>query len=124
MNFVNQNTGWFAGDNGMIYKTTTGGSVFVSTSSAEVPLQYTLAQNYPNPFNPVTVISFQLPAAGFVKLKVFDLLGREIANLVNENLSAGSYKYDFNASALTSGIYFYKLETDNFSETRKMVLVK
>jgi hypothetical protein len=65
-----------------------------------------------------------LPQKSFVKLKVFDLLGREVANLVNENLSAGSYKYDFNASALPSGIYFYKLETENFSETRKMVLVK
>ena len=99
-------------------------TIGINNLSSEVPLQYSLSQNYPNPFNPATVISFQLPAAGFVKLKVFDLLGREVANLVNENLSAGSYKFDFNASALPSGIYFYKLETENFSETRKMVLVK
>jgi hypothetical protein len=99
-------------------------STEVQQISTSLPNKFHLSQNYPNPFNPNTVISFQLPVAGFVKLKVFDLLGREIANLVNENLSAGSYKYDFNASALPSGIYFYKLETENFSETRKMVLVK
>ncbi|MBN8570707.1 MAG: T9SS type A sorting domain-containing protein [Ignavibacteria bacterium] len=123
--FINQNTGWVAGSGGTILKTTTGGSsIGIQQVSSYLPDKFYLEQNYPNPFNPATVISFQLPAAGFVKLKVFDLLGREVANLLNENLSAGSYKYDFNASDLTSGIYFYKLETENFSETRKMVLVK
>ncbi len=122
--FINENTGWICGNNEVIIKTTTGGTIGIQQISTTVPDKFYLEQNYPNPFNPNTVISFQLPAAGFVKLKVFDLLGREVANLVNENLSAGSYKYDFNASSLPSGIYFYKLETDNFSETRKMVLVK
>ncbi len=122
--FINNTTGWVSGGNGTILKTTTGGSVAIQQISTTIPDKFYLEQNYPNPFNPATVISFQLPAAGFVKLKVFDLLGREIANLVNENLSAGSCKYDFNASALPSGIYFYKLETENFSETKKMVLMK
>ena len=124
VSFINENTGWVVGNGSLILKTTTGGTIGIQQISTTVPDKFYLEQNYPNPFNPATVISFQLPAAGFVKLKIFDLLGREVANLVNENLSAGSYKYDFNASALTSGIYFYKLETQNFSETRKMVLVK
>ena len=122
--FINDNTGWVCGADAVIIKTTTGGTIGIQQISTSLPDKYYLSQNYPNPFNPNTVISFQLPAAGFVKLKVFDLLGREVANLVNENLSAGSYKYDFNASALPSGIYFYNLETENFSETKKMVLVK
>lgn len=122
--FINQNTGWVAGTGGTILKTSNGGSIGIQQTSNSLPDKFYLEQNYPNPFNPNTNIEFSLPKNSFVKLKVFDLLGREVANLVNENLSAGSYKYDFNASALTSGIYFYKLETDNFSETRKMVLVK
>ncbi len=125
VNFINENTGWVSGEGGAIIKTTTGGSsIGVQQINTSLPDKFYLEQNYPNPFNPNTNIEFSLPKNSFVKLKVFDLLGREIANLVNENLSAGSYKYDFNASALTSGIYFYKLETENFSETRKMVLVK
>jgi hypothetical protein len=123
--FINANTGWIAGSGYTIIKTVSGGSTLGLTQiNTSLPDKFYLEQNYPNPFNPNTVISFQLPTAGFVKLKVFDLLGREVANLVNEKLSAGSYKYDFNASALPSGIYFYKLETENFSETRKMVLIK
>lgn len=123
--FLNENTGWAVGDGGVIIKTTTGGgTIGVQQLSTTVPDKFYLSQNYPNPFNPVTNIEFSLPQNTFVKLKVFDLLGREIANLVNENLSAGEYKYDFNASALPSGIYFYKLETENFSETKKMVLIK
>jgi len=124
ISFINENTGWVSGLAGIILKTTTGGTIGVQQISTSLPDKFYLEQNYPNPFNPVTNIEFSLPQKSFVKLKVFDLLGREIANLVNENLSAGSYKYDFNASALTSGIYFYKLETENFSETKKMVVVK
>ncbi|MBN8570417.1 MAG: T9SS type A sorting domain-containing protein, partial [Ignavibacteria bacterium] len=114
--FINTNTGWMVGPGSLIMKTTTGGaSVSIQQISTTFPDKFYLSQNYPNPFNPVTNIEFSLPKNSFVKLKVFDLLGREIANLVNEILSAGSYKYDFNASALPSGIYFYKLETENFS---------
>ena len=89
-----------------------------------VPNKFVLNQNYPNPFNPSTVLSFQLPVAGFISLKVYDINGREISELVNENLSAGEYKINFNGSALPSGVYYYKLTSDNFSETKKMILIK
>lgn len=102
------------------YSQTSG---IVNTSS-EVPSKYLLSQNYPNPFNPSTKINFALPLKSFVSLTVFDLAGKEVGNLVNENLSPGTYQADFNAANLTSGIYFYKLQTENFTETKKMILVK
>lgn len=94
------------------------------TGNSEVPLRYNLSQNYPNPFNPSTSIKFELPQSGFVSLKVFDLLGREVANLVNEVKQAGSYNLEFNASNFASGIYYYKLESNGFSDTKKMILIK
>ena len=124
VDFINENTGWVSGEGGVILKTTSGGIIGVQNITVEIPDKFYLSQNYPNPFNPNTNIEFSLPQKTFVKLKVFDLLGREVANLVNENLSAGKFTYDFNASALPSGIYFYKIETEKFSETRKMVLIK
>jgi photosystem II stability/assembly factor-like uncharacterized protein len=96
----------------------------VKTISTQIPGKFSLQQNYPNPFNPSTKISFSLPVNSFVKLSVYNLLGREVANLVNEKLSAGSYAYDFNGEVLSSGVYYYKMETENFSETKKMVLLK
>ena len=92
--------------------------------STEIPVDYTLQQNYPNPFNPVTNIKFSVPKTGLVKLTVYDAAGREAAVLFNGELSAGTYNYDFDASQLASGIYFYKLEADDFSQTKKMVLIK
>jgi hypothetical protein len=85
---------------------------------------YLLEQNYPNPFNPATLINFTLPASGFVKLKVFNSIGKEVQTLVNGNLSPGSYSVNFNAANLSGGVYFYKLETENFTETKKMILIK
>lgn len=99
-------------------------TVNVQTISSEVPSAFALNQNYPNPFNPSTKINFSLPKAGFVTLKVYDLTGKEVSSLVNENLNIGTYGVDFNAAALTSGIYFYTLNTENFSETKKMMLIK
>lgn len=96
----------------------------INQNGTEIPENYSLSQNYPNPFNPVTNIKFTLPASGFVKLVVFDIMGREVATMVNENLNAGSYTADFNASMLSSGIYFYKLITADFTDTKKMMLVK
>ncbi len=96
----------------------------IQNISNEIPQQFSLSQNYPNPFNPVTNIKFQLPNAGFVKLTVFDLLGREIATLVNETMNAGIYNADWDASKYSSGVYFYKLETESFIETKKMILIK
>lgn len=83
-----------------------------------------LAQNYPNPFNPATKIEYQLPNNCFVSLKVYDILGNEVATLVNEYKLAGNYEVDFDASNLVSGIYFYKLTTGEFSFTRKMILLR
>ncbi len=88
---------------------------------------YELGQNFPNPFNPTTVIQFSLSKNQKVSLKIYNTLGMEVANLLNdENLSAGSYAYDFNADTykLPSGIYFYRLRTDNFSDVKKMMLTK
>lgn len=88
------------------------------------PVEFNLAQNYPNPFNPSTTINFQLAEETDVTLKVFDALGNEVAVLVNEVKPAGFYQYNFNAEGLTSGIYFYKIQTESFSATKKMLLLK
>jgi len=88
------------------------------------PEEFRLAQNYPNPFNPATNISYTLPSAQTVTLKVYDLLGREVATLVNGRQSAGNYVVQFNASSLASGVYFYRLQAGSFAETRKMMLLK
>ena len=85
---------------------------------------FILFQNYPNPFNPATTIQFVLPRASFVKLEVFNALGENISILVSENLVAGTYKYDWNASDLSNGIYFYSLTAESFKQTRKLVLLK
>jgi photosystem II stability/assembly factor-like uncharacterized protein len=88
------------------------------------PLVYSMQQNYPNPFNPVTRIDFSIPSAGKVTITVYDLLGNEAAVIVNKDLEAGSHSADFNAAGFTSGIYFYKITSGNFSETMKMLLLK
>jgi hypothetical protein len=88
------------------------------------PSSYKLEQNYPNPFNPTTTINYSVAKAGFVKIKVYDVLGREAATLINENKPAGNYTVQFNASKLVSGVYFYRIETDNFVQTKKMILMK
>ena len=86
--------------------------------------EYRLNQNYPNPFNPTTTISFTIPATSNVSLKIFNILGKEVATLVNETRSAGNYSVKFNANGLSSGIYFYQLTTDNFTATKKFTLLK
>ncbi len=83
-----------------------------------------MSQNYPNPFNPATKISFAVPKAGNVELKVYDILGREVATLVNEVKQPGIYNVDFNASNFASGIYFYTMKSGDFTAVKKMVLVK
>lgn len=88
------------------------------------PSEYTLSQNFPNPFNPSTKINISLPEKSLVSLKIYDLLGKEVAELVNEELSAGKHSVEFNATALPSGMYFYNLKAGTFSETRKMTLLK
>jgi len=98
--------------------------VNIISNSNTLTYNFSLAQNYPNPFNPTTVIGFQLPADGFVNLKIYDINGREVSELVNAKLNAGEYKIDFNAGNLPSGVYYYKMTTESFSETKKMILVK
>ncbi|MCB9249074.1 MAG: T9SS type A sorting domain-containing protein [Ignavibacteriales bacterium] len=88
------------------------------------PEDFVLNQNYPNPFNPTTSIQFTIPLDSRVRLSVFNVLGEEVAELVNQNFAAGYHSVDFNGSKLNSGIYFYKLEANNFMQIRKMMLVK
>jgi Secretion system C-terminal sorting domain len=89
-----------------------------------LPNQFDLFQNYPNPFNPSTIINYEIPKYSFVTLKVFDILGREIAILVNEAKPAGKYSITFDATNLSSGIYFYRITAGNFSSVKKMLLIK
>ena len=104
--------------------TLAGGTIKVEMISSVIPDNFLLSQNYPNPFNPRTEISYEVPAAKLVKLTVYNILGREMAELVNERQSPGKYKVSFDASNLTSGVYFYTLSTDNFTETKRMILLK
>jgi subtilisin family serine protease len=94
------------------------------TAGNEIPDKFNLYDNYPNPFNPVTTIKFDIANESFVKLEVFDILGREVASVVNQELKAGKYTVSFDASKYSSGIYFYKLITTDFVHTKKMLLVK
>jgi hypothetical protein len=98
-------------------------SVF-SEETKSLAISYTLLQNYPNPFNPSTSIQYAISSTQFVTLKVYDLLGREVATLINEENNPGNYAVEFNASQLSSGIYFYKLQAGDFVETKKMILIK
>ncbi|MBC8491366.1 MAG: T9SS type A sorting domain-containing protein [Candidatus Marinimicrobia bacterium] len=92
--------------------------------SANLPTEFALSQNYPNPFNPITRINYDLPEATFVTLKIYDMLGREVQTLVNKSQQAGRYSVMFDASKLSSGVYFYKLEAGNFVEMKKMILMR
>ncbi|MBC8044888.1 MAG: T9SS type A sorting domain-containing protein [Rhizobacter sp.] len=114
------------------YKESGGtGTLAAPKENATTPSAFALQQNYPNPFNPATVVSYQLPAASDVRLKVYDVLGREVATLVNAKQTAGTYKVSFNATRLSSGVYFYRLtagssdgRSGSFVQTKKMLLVK
>jgi len=92
--------------------------------STEMPASFSLYQNYPNPFNPTTNIRFDIQKTGFINIKIFDVLGREISTLVNEQLKPGTYEVDWDGSGFTSGVYFYKLSTESYTETKKMMLIK
>jgi hypothetical protein len=90
----------------------------------DVPAEFVLSQNFPNPFNPSTRINYFIPKESFVNIKVYDFLGREVADLVNETKSTGSYELMFDASSLPSGTYFYSMIAGDYSATMKMILVK
>ena len=96
----------------------------IQNSKNSFPSQYSLEQNYPNPFNPVTTISFALPRESFVLLKVYDLLGREVATLTSEQISSGDHAVRWDASSFPSGVYLYRMQANNFTQTRKLILLK
>lgn len=102
----------------------TSNTVGINSSSNNVTNDFSLEQNYPNPFNPKTIIKYKLGNSNYVNLKVFDAQGKEIKSLISEKQNAGSYSVEFNGEDLPSGVYYYKLETEGFSQTNKMLLVK
>jgi len=121
---LNVLTGYACGNNGMVLKTTNGGVTGFVRTSKHIPDKFTLHQNYPNPFNPATKIKFEIPKAQFTSIIVFDILGREVSVLLNKQIKPGSYEVSWDASSFPGGVYFYKLITADFVETRKMVLIK
>ena len=122
--FLNSDTGFIAGDSGLLLVTYNGGVTSLTQNYQNIPEKYYLYQNYPNPFNPETEIKFDIPHNSTVKLSIFDINGKEVNILVNQRLSRGSYRYVFDGSAKPSGVYFYRLETEDFEVTRRMVLLK
>jgi hypothetical protein len=99
-------------------------SVPAEGGSTGLPTHFSLEQNYPNPFNPSTAISYDLPIAGRVTMKVYDVLGREVATLVDGFVEAGHHRETFDASRYTSGVYFYRLTAGDFTQTKKLLLLK
>jgi photosystem II stability/assembly factor-like uncharacterized protein len=135
--FIDSLNGWATMDfDSRIYRTTTGGHTFVRNISNEIPFKYKLYQNYPNPFNPKTIIKFDIPpleggqgsvtrrGEGMVSLKIYNILGEEIETLIKDNLSPGTYEVKFDGTNLPSGIYYYKLTAGDFSDVKKLMLVK
>ena len=113
------------GSEGIILKTTSGGEILTNVDyDSDIPEYFSLYQNYPNPFNPTTTIKYQLGNDGFVNLKVFNALGEEVAELVNQYQKAGSYDLTFNAVNLPSGMYVYKLTSGSHVESKKMIMMK
>jgi len=124
ISMVNENVGYVVGRFGRIYKTNNGGISGIDENNSGLPEDFSLHQNYPNPFNPSTKIEYQIANAGFVNLRVYDVLGNEVETLINKEMPTGSYEVEFDARNLPSGIYFYKLKAGSFVETKKMVLLR
>ncbi|OGU55869.1 MAG: hypothetical protein A2V66_18040 [Ignavibacteria bacterium RBG_13_36_8] len=144
---TNNGTNWTAFNNGLSKIVTSlavsTSNLFAGTSNAGVfrrplseiitsiddkqnnlPTSFSLQQNYPNPFNPITIINYSIPKTCFVTIKIYDVLGRGIETLVNENKTQGNYSLAFNASKLVSGIYLYRMDAGSFTETKKLLLLK
>ncbi len=124
IDFIDEQIGWILFEDGTLMKTINSGITFVKEDKFPTVTQYSLSQNYPNPFNPSTKISWQSPVSSWQTLKVFDVLGKEVAVLVNEEKSSGSYEINFDASKLSSGVYYYQLSAGVFIQTKKMILLK
>ncbi|MEO8446387.1 MAG: T9SS type A sorting domain-containing protein, partial [bacterium] len=123
--FIDENTGYAAGDYGTLIKTTNGGMTFITNINSNVPHKFELNQNYPNPFNPSTVIEYKIKTTGAIELKLFDVTGREVLTLVNERQSHGEYRVMLDGSRLASGVYFYSLYSDGvIMDSKKCLLIK
>ncbi|HWA07680.1 MAG TPA: T9SS type A sorting domain-containing protein, partial [Ignavibacteria bacterium] len=124
--YLNDNTGYVCGNNGVILKTTNGGGAIITgiNNTGSFPSEYKLEQNYPNPFNPNTTIDFSIPENGLTRLEVIDINGRSVYTIIDQYLNKGSYSASFNGSDIASGIYYYRLTSNNFSKTNKMILLK
>ncbi|MBI5403051.1 MAG: T9SS type A sorting domain-containing protein [Ignavibacteriae bacterium] len=122
--FLDTLIGYVVGNGGEIFKTTNGGNVWVSSQGEKIPDKNYIYQNYPNPFNPVTNIKYQIQKTGLVTLKIYAITGREIKTLVNEVKNPGSYIISFNGSEFASGVYFYRIQADDFVQIKKMILIK
>lgn len=123
LSMINATTGFIVGDVGTILKTTTGG-VGITRLESNVPDNYSLSQNYPNPFNPSTKIRFDLPKNSFTKLTIYDISGKAIDELVNSELLSGAYEITWDGTNYSSGVYFYRMETNGFVDMKRMVFVK
>jgi photosystem II stability/assembly factor-like uncharacterized protein len=128
-NIINENNLWIGGSKGIVLKTTTGGVTFVKNKKENILSDYKLYQNYPNPFNSTTKIKFEIKKGvrskkSGVKLIIYDITGKEIATLVNEQLNSGTYDVNFDGNKLPSGIYIYKLSIGDFVDTKKLILLK
>jgi photosystem II stability/assembly factor-like uncharacterized protein len=119
--FVDAQNGWLTGDKGRICRYT--GTTGIAEGNSALT-EFTLSQNYPNPFNPSTVISWRSPIAGWHTLKIYDVLGKEVATLVDEMKPSGNHTVQWNAANVSSGIYYYRLQTGAYAETRKLVLIR
>ncbi|MCI0717288.1 MAG: T9SS type A sorting domain-containing protein [Chlorobi bacterium] len=124
-NFVNDTVGWVVGGGGHIFKTTTGGQfVGIEPVSSIIPGKFNLYQNYPNPFNNQTIFEFDISENENYQFEIFDVLGRKIRVLFNENMKKGRYKLTFNGDNLSSGIYICRLVTKKIQVSKTMVLIK
>jgi photosystem II stability/assembly factor-like uncharacterized protein len=124
--FVDANNGWVVGDNGTILRTTSGGSAVSvrDNQPTTAPSDFALSQNYPNPFNPTTTIRFELPKESHVTLRIYNMLGQQVMNVVDDRRAAGKYELRIDASHLASGVYFYRLLAGDFSSMKKLILLK
>jgi len=122
VSFINVNTATVVGEVGTILRMSN--ATGIEDNTIKIHTNFTLMQNYPNPFNPSSTISYSVPEIVFVSIRVYDVLGNQVAILVNEEKPIGIYEIEFDATKLPSGIYFYKLQAGSFVETKKMVLMK
>ena len=116
--------GWAVGGNGLVLRTEDGATWIDEKNNKAFPSNYSLSQNYPNPFNPTTVISYHLPVSSHVELTIYNLLGQEVTSLVKEKQPAGSHQVEWDATGLSSGVYYYRLEASDFTKTKKLILLK